>query len=60
VGKPERLVADVGLKIAELRRKAGLTQEELAAKLGVTARYVARLRWHSPGGINRATACGTG
>jgi transcriptional regulator with XRE-family HTH domain len=43
VGKPERLVADIALRIAEIRRSRGLTQEELAARLGVTTRYVARL-----------------
>jgi transcriptional regulator with XRE-family HTH domain len=43
VGKPERLVADVALRIAEIRRSRGITQEELAARLGVTTRYVARL-----------------
>lgn len=39
---PDVLVHKVGRKIAELRRKAGLTQEELAEKLGVGWRYVSR------------------
>lgn len=43
MGKPERLVADVGLRIAEARHARGLTQEQLATKLGVTTRYVAHL-----------------
>jgi transcriptional regulator with XRE-family HTH domain len=43
VGKPDRVIADVGFRIAECRRVRGLTQEQLATKLGVTQRYVARL-----------------
>jgi len=42
VENPDALVHKVGRKIAELRRKAGLTQEELAEKLGVGWRYVSR------------------
>lgn len=42
VERPEILIHKVGRKIAELRRKAGLTQEELAEKLGVGWRYVSR------------------
>ncbi len=39
---PEILVRKVGRRIAELRRKAGLTQEALAEELGVGWRYVSR------------------
>lgn len=40
---PEQLVRDVGRRVAELRIKAGQTQEELAADLRVSARWVQRL-----------------
>lgn len=40
---PDRNVADVGRRIAELRHEAGLTQEEFARALGSTPRYVHQL-----------------
>ena len=40
---PERNVADVGRRIAELRHEAGMTQEEFAGALGSTSRYVHQL-----------------
>ena len=40
---PERLVLDVGRRIAELRQRAGLTQEEFARALGSTLQYAQRL-----------------
>ena len=39
---PEKLIRRVGRRIAELRREAGLTQEELAETLGVGWRYISR------------------
>jgi transcriptional regulator with XRE-family HTH domain len=40
---PDRLVRDIGRRIAELRIDRGLTQQELAAQLGISVRYLARL-----------------
>jgi len=40
---PYRLVADIGRRIAELRSHRGWTQQEFAAQLGVSVRYLARL-----------------
>lgn len=40
---PEQLVRDVGRRVAELRREACLTQEQLAERLGVSPRWVRRL-----------------
>lgn len=37
------LLEDIGRRIAELRWQAGLTQEQLAAALGVNNRHVQRL-----------------
>ncbi|MFO0675334.1 MAG: helix-turn-helix transcriptional regulator [Polyangiaceae bacterium] len=37
---PERLVKDVGRRIGELRSDVGVTQAELAEKIGVATRYV--------------------
>jgi transcriptional regulator with XRE-family HTH domain len=42
VEDPELLLRKIGRRIAELRRKAGFTQEELAEQLGVGWRYVSR------------------
>jgi transcriptional regulator with XRE-family HTH domain len=42
VEDPEFLVRRVGRRIAELRQRAGLTQEELAEQLGVGWRYLSR------------------
>jgi ribosome-binding protein aMBF1 (putative translation factor) len=40
---PERLVRDIGRRIAELRTGRGWTQQEFAARLGISVRYLARL-----------------
>jgi transcriptional regulator with XRE-family HTH domain len=40
---PERLVTNVGRRIAELRRKDGRTQEELAEALRMTVQYLQRI-----------------
>ena len=40
---PDRLVRDVGRRLAELRAARGWTQEIFAERLGVTSRYLARL-----------------
>ncbi len=40
---PAQLLRDVGLRIGELRRRAGLTQEEAAEKLGVAHRNYQRI-----------------
>jgi transcriptional regulator with XRE-family HTH domain len=40
---PDRNVADVGRRIAELRQQAGMTQEDLARELGSTQQYAQRL-----------------
>jgi len=37
---PERLLRDAGRRLAEFREERGLTQQELADKLGVSMRYV--------------------
>jgi transcriptional regulator with XRE-family HTH domain len=56
VEKPERVLADLGLRIAELRHERGWTQAQLAERLDVTVRYVA----HVESGVNVsvATLCG--
>ncbi|MBN9162159.1 MAG: helix-turn-helix transcriptional regulator [Myxococcales bacterium] len=38
--QPEKLLSNVGRRIAELRSERGLTQEALSEKLGVTTRWV--------------------
>jgi transcriptional regulator with XRE-family HTH domain len=40
---PDRLVTDVGRRIAELRRRSGRTQEELAEALRMTVQYFQRI-----------------
>lgn len=40
---PDRLVRDIGRRVAELRAERGWTQEQFAVRLGVTAGYVGRL-----------------
>jgi len=40
---PEQLLRDIGRRIAELRRECGWTQEQLAERLGINRRYLARL-----------------
>jgi transcriptional regulator with XRE-family HTH domain len=39
----DRELATIGERVAELRQKAGLTQSELAARIGVTQGYISRL-----------------
>jgi transcriptional regulator with XRE-family HTH domain len=41
-GEADDLVRDVGRRVAELRIRLGLTQEELAERLDVLPRYVQR------------------
>ena len=38
--KPETVIRDIGLRIRELRREHGWTQEEFAERAGVAPRYV--------------------
>ncbi len=40
---PDRLLRDLGRRIAELRAERDRTQEQLAEELGVTPRYVQSL-----------------
>jgi transcriptional regulator with XRE-family HTH domain len=40
---PDQLVRDVGRRIGELRRTAGLTQERLAERLGVSVQWANRV-----------------
>ncbi|MFZ5896783.1 MAG: helix-turn-helix domain-containing protein [Myxococcota bacterium] len=40
---PNRVIRQVARRIAELRQRAGLTQQALAERLGVGWRYVARI-----------------
>ena len=40
---PERILADFGRRVAELRRERGWVQSELAERLGVTLGYVQRV-----------------
>lgn len=37
------MIKNVGKRVAEIRRSRGLTQEALAAKLGITVNYVQRV-----------------
>ena len=39
----ERATADVGRRIAELRRERGLTQEQFAERLGIAANALQRI-----------------
>jgi transcriptional regulator with XRE-family HTH domain len=56
VEKPQRVLADLGLRIAELRHHRGWTQARLAERLGVSVRYIA----HVESGVNVSvlTLCG--
>jgi transcriptional regulator with XRE-family HTH domain len=40
---PDRVVRDIGRRAAELRSGRGWTQQEFAARLGISVRYLARL-----------------
>lgn len=40
---PQKVVKNVGRRVAALRQARGLTQEELAAQLGITVNYVQRV-----------------
>lgn len=40
---PDKVVKDIGRRLAELRAERGWTQEQFAVRLGVTAGYVGRL-----------------
>lgn len=39
----EKLILNVGRRVAELRRATGQTQEQLAERLGVSVQYVSRI-----------------
>jgi transcriptional regulator with XRE-family HTH domain len=56
VEKPQRVLADLGLRIAELRHGRGWTQARLAERLDVSVRYVARVE--SGVNISVLTLCG--
>jgi transcriptional regulator with XRE-family HTH domain len=43
VEEPEEVIKQVGLRIAELREKAGLTQAEVAETLGMTVTNYQRI-----------------
>ena len=50
VGTPERITFDascdsfiIGEKIREMRNQAGLTQEQLAEKIGISVKYISRI-----------------
>jgi ribosome-binding protein aMBF1 (putative translation factor) len=40
---PEKLILNVGRRVAEIRQQAGLSQEGLAEKLGLSVQYVSRV-----------------
>lgn len=40
---PERLLRNIGLRIAELRERGGSTRAQFAERLGVSVRYLARI-----------------
>ena len=40
---PDRVLADAGRRIAELRSNLGMTQEELAGRIGVSVRHLQRI-----------------
>lgn len=42
---PEKLVQDVGRRVAEVRREHGLTQQELATRLGATMQWVQQIEY---------------
>ena len=46
---PDRVVRDVGRRVAELRAQEGLTQAELAEAAGVSVKYLQRIE---AGGCN--------
>jgi transcriptional regulator with XRE-family HTH domain len=40
---PEKLIANVGRRVAELRKSEGLTQAQLAERLGFSVQYLSRV-----------------
>ena len=40
---PARLIQSVGVRLGEIRRQRGLTQQEVADRLALTMRYVQRV-----------------
>ena len=42
---PDRLVRDIGRRVAELRRERGLTQQDLASKLRATMQWVQQIEY---------------
>lgn len=45
----------VGQKIREMRKKKGLTQEELAAQTGIDYKYIQRIEGRTPPNITIVT-----
>lgn len=43
--KAERIIGDVGRRVAEIRAERGLTQEQLAERAGVLPKYIQRIEW---------------
>ena len=43
--EPDRLVRDIGRRVAELRRDRGLTQQALASKLRATMQWVQQIEY---------------
>ena len=43
--EPDRLVRDMGRRVAELRRERGLTQQALASKLPATMQWVQQIEY---------------
>lgn len=41
--KPDRVIRDVGRRVAEGRMRRGLTQEQLAEEAGVSLKYLQRV-----------------
>lgn len=39
----EKLIANVGRRVAEIRQNSGLSQEKLAERLGLSVQYVSRV-----------------
>ncbi len=42
---PDRLVRDIGRRVAEIRRERGLTQQALASKLRATMQWVQQIEY---------------
>jgi transcriptional regulator with XRE-family HTH domain len=40
---PEKVILNVGRRVAEIRQRSGLSQEQLAEKLSVSVQFVSRV-----------------